>query len=85
MRWHSSLWKLLWKELLVYTVSFLAISLLYRFALTGDQQVSFGLLVRWCSEMYAGIIRRKSIVVFTIYFLQVCPSLFSLVSMCLLW
>ena len=53
-RWHSSLWKLLWKELLVYTISFLAISFVYRFALTPDQQESFGLLVRWCGKMYTG-------------------------------
>merc|ERR1712183_485576 len=54
-RWHSSLWKLLWKELLVYTVSFLGISLVYRLILPTHQQVYFGLLVRWCGKMYTGL------------------------------
>merc|ERR1711915_431639 len=54
-RWHSSLWKLLWKELLIYTVSFLGISFLYRTIFTEDQQKTFELLVKWCGEMYTGL------------------------------
>ena len=34
-RWRSSLWKLVWKQLAVYLLAYLAISLLYRFVLTG--------------------------------------------------
>ena len=30
LRWRSSLWKLLWKELLIYTVLFLIVSMIYR-------------------------------------------------------
>ena len=30
LRWRSSLWKLLWRELLVYTVLFLIVSMVYR-------------------------------------------------------
>merc|ERR1712106_505051 len=44
-RWNSSLWKLLWKELLVYTLTFLFISVIYRFALTETQQIKFEMLV----------------------------------------
>ena len=53
-RWHSSLWKLLWKELLVYTISFLSISFIYRFIFTASMQENFALLVRWCAQMYTG-------------------------------
>merc|ERR1719348_2174164 len=55
LRWHSSLWKLLWKELLVYTASFLLISFTYRVILNTDQQIHFALLVRWCGKMYTGL------------------------------
>ena len=34
-RWRSSLWKLVWKQLAVYLLAYLAISLLYRYVLTG--------------------------------------------------
>lgn len=54
-RWRSSLWKLLWKELLVYTLAFLVISFIYRWALSLEHQVQFELLVRWCGKMYAGL------------------------------
>jgi len=55
MRWRSSLWKLLWKELLVYTLIFLGISFLYRLALPVEDQIRFEKLVRWCGKMYAGL------------------------------
>merc|ERR1711892_1596149 len=54
-RWNSSLWKLLWKELLVYTLTFLFISVIYRFALTETQQIKFEMLVRWRGKMYTGL------------------------------
>ena len=38
-RWRSSLWKLLWRELTIYTFAFLLLSWLYRYTLT-PQQVS---------------------------------------------
>ena len=30
-RWRASLWKTVWKELLIYLLLYLAISLIYRF------------------------------------------------------
>ena len=46
IRWTSSLWKLLWRELLVYTLSFLAISALYRVGLSTEQQLLMEKLIR---------------------------------------
>lgn len=54
-RWRSSLWKLLWRELLVYTLTFLVISLIYRFALEDYQQIEFERLVKWCGRQYTGL------------------------------
>ena len=54
-RWRSSLWKLLWRELLVYTLAFLVVSMIYRFAMTEEQQIKFEMLVRWCGKIYTGI------------------------------
>eukprot|EP00092_Neocalanus_flemingeri_P010264 GFUD01011060.1.p1 GENE.GFUD01011060.1~~GFUD01011060.1.p1 ORF type:complete len:409 (+),score=73.73 GFUD01011060.1:151-1377(+) len=54
-RWRSSLWKLLWRELLAYTITFLLISLIYRLALTEAQQIQFEMLARWCGKMYTGL------------------------------
>ena len=38
-RWRSSLWKLLWQELLAYTATFILISMVYRYTFTMEQQV----------------------------------------------
>ena len=46
-RWTSSLWKLLWRELLVYTLTFLAISAMYRFFLSTEQQLLMEKLIRY--------------------------------------
>jgi len=54
-RWRSSLWKLLWKELLVYTVLFLILSMTYRYGMEEAQQITFEKLVRWCGKMYTGL------------------------------
>ena len=53
-RWRSSLWKILWKELLLYTLAFLFVSLIYRVALSEAQQIHFEMLARWCGKMYTG-------------------------------
>ena len=53
-RWRSSLWKILWKELLAYTLAFLLVSLIYRVALTEDMQIQAEMLMRWCGKMYTG-------------------------------
>ena len=47
IRWRSSLWKLLWRELLVYTASFLIISCIYRTCLHPEQQIVVEKLIRW--------------------------------------
>merc|ERR1712121_301902 len=54
-RWRSSLWKILWKELLAYTLVFLFVSLIYRVALTEDMQIQAEMLIRWCGKMYTGL------------------------------
>jgi len=54
-RWRSSLWKLLWRELLVYTITFLLISFIYRFALSEEQQFEFERLVKWSGKQYTGL------------------------------
>ena len=45
-RWTSSLWKLLWRELLVYTLSFLGISVVYRVWLPQEHQLLMEKLIR---------------------------------------
>ncbi|XP_023337745.1 bestrophin-1 [Eurytemora carolleeae] len=54
-RWRSSLWKLLWRELLLYTLAYLGVSCIYRFALSEVQQFEFERLVSWCSKQYTGL------------------------------
>jgi len=54
-RWRSSLWKLLWKELLAYTIAFILVTLVYRFGLSEENQIQFEMLVRWCGKMYTGL------------------------------
>jgi len=54
-RWRSSLWKILWKELLAYTLAFLLVSLIYRVALTEVLQIQAEMLMRWCGKMYTGL------------------------------
>ena len=55
-RWRSSLWKILWKELLAYTLAFLFVSLIYRVALSEEQQIQLEQLMRWCGKMYTGML-----------------------------
>jgi len=54
-RWTSSLWKLLWRELLVYTLSFLGISAVYRLGLNTEQQLLMEKLIRWCRAQSTGV------------------------------
>ena len=53
-RWRSSLWKLLWQELFVYTGVFLMISMVYRYFLTEEQQIEVEKLIRWCRQQSTG-------------------------------
>ncbi len=55
LRWRSSLWKLVWKELLVYVVVFMIISVVYRFGVGLEGQVQFEQVVRWCAGQYTGV------------------------------
>lgn len=55
LRWKGSLWKHVWDELLIYTLLYFAISLLYRFAFTEDQQKYFKHLIEYCKTLYAGL------------------------------
>jgi len=54
-RWRSSLWKLLWRELLVYTLCFLLISMAYRYSFTEEQQMQMEKLVRWSRMHVSGL------------------------------
>ena len=38
-RWRASLWKTVWRELLIYLLFYLAISLIYRFLLFCERKV----------------------------------------------
>ena len=49
------MWKLIWKELFVYTVAFLAVSVLYRHGLSEDQQATMEQLIRWCRKQSTGL------------------------------
>jgi len=55
LRWKGSLWKHVWDELLIYTILYFIISLIYRFALTEEQQGFFYLLILYCRTIYAGL------------------------------
>ena len=48
------MWKLIWKELFVYTLTFLSISLLYRYGLNAEQQKTMEQLIKWCREQSTG-------------------------------
>jgi len=54
-RWTSSIWKLLWKEYLVYVVIFMAVSLTYRYALNEEQQLRFEDFIRFVRSQYSGL------------------------------
>jgi len=54
-RWRSSIWKLLWKDLLVYTLLFLTIGLVYRFVLPVEYQLTLEHLIRYCHKQNAGL------------------------------
>ena len=48
------MWKLIWKELFLYTLTFLSISLLYRYGLTEAQQATMEQLILWCRKQSTG-------------------------------
>ena len=53
-RWRSSIWKLLWKDLLIYTLLFLVIGIVYRFALPEQYQIHLESLIKYCHTQNAG-------------------------------
>jgi len=55
LRWKSSLWKLIWKELLIYTAMFLTIAAIYRNALGLEDQLMFEKLARGCLKIYRSL------------------------------
>jgi len=54
-RWRSSIWKLLWKDLLAYTIIYLLVQFIYKFALPDDYQIEFEHFVRYCNTQNAGL------------------------------
>jgi len=54
-RWRSSIWKLLWKDLLAYTILYLLVQIIYKFALPEEHQVQFEHFVRYCNTQNAGL------------------------------
>jgi len=47
LRWRASLWKSVWKQLLCYLITFLAISLTYRFLMDSQARIKFEWVVSW--------------------------------------
>jgi len=47
LRWRASLWKSVWKQLLCYLFTFLAISLIYRVILADHSRITFEWVVDW--------------------------------------
>jgi len=54
-RWRCSLWRLLWRELMAYTITFLLISMVYRYTLTQEHQMQLEKLIRWCRLQSSGL------------------------------
>lgn len=49
-RWHGSVYKLLWKDLLVFIVTYYLILVLYMFGLDAGKRKVFEALVNYCSK-----------------------------------
>jgi len=54
-RWRSSIWKLLWKDLLAYTLLYLVVGIVYRFALPEEYQIQFEYFITYCHTQNAGL------------------------------
>jgi len=54
-RWRSSIWKLLWRDLLIYTIVYLVICFVYKFALPEDIQKHFEIFVKFCHTQNEGL------------------------------
>jgi len=54
-RWTSSIWKLLWVDLLMYILCYLAISVIYRYGLPEPAQLYFERLARFCLSKLSGL------------------------------
>ncbi|CDW56272.1 Bestrophin domain containing protein [Trichuris trichiura] len=50
LHWRGSLWKSIWKDLLVFLLIYYSINMVYRFALSDEQQSSFHTLVKYCDK-----------------------------------
>lgn len=48
-RWRGSIWKSIWKELIVFLVLYYTINFIYRFALTTEQQATFVKFITFCN------------------------------------
>jgi len=55
LRWRSSLWKLTGAQLIVYTIAYLAVSLLYRLGLTTEQAIVMDKLILWMRHNSASL------------------------------
>ena len=53
--WRGSIYKLIWKELLIYLLVYFILSFTYRFGLTEVQKRDFELAVSYCSDYNAAI------------------------------
>lgn len=49
-RWRGSVYKMVWQDMLVYTILFLILSLTYRLALNDAQKTSFEMVVMHCAR-----------------------------------
>jgi len=53
-RWRSSLWKLIWRDLMLYTVLFLIIMAIYRSS-DEEKQKTFEKVARWFKDSYTSL------------------------------
>ncbi len=49
-RWRGSLWKCIWKELIVYLALYYTLNLVYRFGLNDEQKDKFELITLFCNR-----------------------------------
>jgi len=49
-RWQGSIYKILWKEVLIYFLSYILLGVIYKFVLDGDAKASFEMVALCCAK-----------------------------------
>lgn len=50
LRWRGSLWKSIWRDVLIFLVLYYTVNFTFRFALNEDQQFQFQKFIRFCNS-----------------------------------